>query len=361
MELKMKEKIILIKNNVTEKIQKFRDSPIWENKWFVAAQLLVLFYFISFKVAYPVNQTVYHFFNGSLFQMDVLKDLSNSAFLIHSKMITLGFVLLVILLFKRNISLLQFTLTVVAVFILPIYEWIDMYGHETVFSLGLYNSIMREGATQVNPQYTRIVLFVIGLIALIVLVIRKKTRTMDRAFMLLITGSIIITTFLFHIAIPMGTLKISKDEKIKAFYTEIIEVPIGYACRNKNCYVLDTQFKQESKKILLDSIKQEDQDNFILEAKNYFSNEKNRNYPYLKAVGNFVGTDTTFSACIYRAKENKFLCTFDNQQMISQGLLAKIWFALLTAIAHFIWIFFGFGLLFLHKYRKIQKIVTSNM
>ncbi len=357
----MREKIILVKNNIQEKFQKVAELSFWNNKWFVVAQLLVLFYFISFKVAYPVNLTVYHFFNGSLFQLEILKTLSNNSFFIHSKMITLGFVLLVILLFKRNLTLFQFTLTVVAVFLSPIYEWIDIYGHETIFNMGIYNPIMREGATQVNPQYTRIVLFLLAFIALTVLVLIKKTRTMDRAFMFLIAGSMIITTFLFHVAIPMGTLKLSKDEKIKAFYTELIEVPIGYACRNKNCYVLDLQFKQESKKILLDSIKEEDQENFIAEAKKYFSNEKNKNYPYLKSVGNFIGTDTTFSACIFRAKENKFLCTFDNQQMVSQGLLAKIWFALLTAIAHFIWIFFGFGLLFLHKYRKIQKVVTSNM
>ena len=38
----------------------------------------------------------------------------------------------------------------------------------------------------------------------------------------------------------------------------------------KNCYVFDLQFKQESKKILLDSIKEEDQDTFITEAKKYF-------------------------------------------------------------------------------------------
>ncbi len=357
----MKEKIISLKNDVKEKVQLISDLPIWNNKWFVAAQLLVLFYFISFKIAYPVNLTVYHFFNGSLFQMEVLKDLSNTSFLIHSKMITLGFVLLLILLFKKSLNLIQFTLTVIAVFLLPIYEWIDIYGHETVFNLGVYNSIMREGATQVNPQYTRIVLFILGFIALFVMVLMKKTRTMDRVFMFLIAGSMIVTTFFFHIAIPMGTLKLSKDEKIKSFYTELIEVPIGYACRNKNCYVFDLQFKQESKKILLNSIKEEDQDVFISEAKKYFSNDKNKNYPYLKSVGNFVGTDTTFSACIFRAKENKFLCTFDNQQMISQGFLAKIWFALLTAIAHFFWIFFGFGLLFLHKYYKIQKIVTSKM
>lgn len=357
----MKEKIILFKNQISEKLQKVVELPIWNNKWFVVAQLLLIFYFVSFKVAYPVNLTIYHFFNGSLFQMDILKELSNSSFLIHSKMITLGFVLLVILLFKRSLNLIQFTLTVVAVFLLPIYEWIDLYGHETVFNLGLYNPIMREGATQVNPQYTRIVLFILGFIALFVMVILKKTRTIDRAFMFLIAGSMIITTFLFHVAIPMGTLKLSKDEKIKAFYTELIEVPIGYACRNKNCYVFDLQFKQESKKILLDSIKEEDQDTFIAEAKKYFSNGKNKNYPYLKSVGNFIGTDTTFSACIFRARENKYLCTFDNQQMISQGLLAKIWFALLTAIAHFTWIFFGFGLLFLHKYHKIQKIVTTRM
>lgn len=350
-----------MKELINQKYNYFIEHPFWSSKWAYAMSAVIIFYFISFYLAVPVNLTIYHMVVGDLYDYSNLESIANKSFIIHSKLITLGFILSILLIARKNINLMLFTAITFIVFVFPIYEFIDNYIHEILFKTGIYNFAIREGGSQVNPQYTRILLFILSSFVLLVLFLNKKTRTIDRTFMLLISGAVIITTFFFHMAIPMGSLKLSKAEKVNEFVKIMVEAPIGYACKNKNCFVLDQDFNVVNKIILNNTIKDDFEDSFIRGAKLFYSKPENKMSYYFKTLGNFIGTDTTFSSCLYRVREKVFLCSFDNTQMRSQGLLAKIWFSLLCAIAHFTWIFLGSGLLFIHKDKIIQKIVTSRM
>ncbi len=319
--------------------------------------LISIFYFISFDILFPINKVILSFFSGDLFDLNNLKYLADNMVYSHAKVMTVGFLLMCFLIFKRTISIIEFTILNAFVFIFDIYEFMDNYLHGFLFSTGIFNSLLRQGATEINPQYTRILLFLVGFIALSIMICFKNKRTIDRAFVFIISASMIITTFVFHLAIPMGLFKLDKQEKIELFVKNIEELPIKYLCKDKSCLVIDKSFKEENIISKAGNVVFSEQENFISSAKEFLSNDKNKNLTYVAISGNFIGTDVILKACRIKEEESVTLCYFDNKSTEKVALMSKLWFAFLTCLAHFIWIYFGLGLLLLHKNRIVSKLV----
>ncbi len=290
--------------------------------------VFILGWFVFFEFINPISKVLIGYFTGDLFRD--LKGFSDLAFQAHEKMLTLSFVLLLYVCFKKTVSFFEFLLLNVIVFLGNIYEFLDKYVHAALFKLGLFNSFLREGAIEINPQYTRILVFLICYLAIIGILTFKNKRSIDRAFMLIISSSVLITTFLFHIAIPMGFLSFYKNEKIELIMSDAKYNEKKYFCSNKKCSLVS-------------------QEDFV----------KSGNSEHIKISGNFVGTESVISGCVLRKEERNYLCFSDSQSLLSMGYLSKIWFALLTAVAHGVWIYFGFFFLFLHKRKAIRKLVGA--
>jgi len=304
--------------------------------------------------------TIHAFINGSIFNEKELLSLTDKVVSVHSKLLTLGFLLAVFLIIKKRITLIHFSVILFASWFLNIYELMDESIHPLIMNTGIFSHFLRSGSTELNPQYTRLTLFLLATIILFILSYRSKTRTIDRSFILLINLSMIVTTFIFHLVIPMGILKYTKEERMNTYVSNIQEFPIDFFCKNKTCIFFDKEFKEKEEKFIGDRNLFEQHNGFVNYSKEFFKNKENLDYPVYGNAGDFVGSTSIFQICIL--KDEEFVCAFDNKAMKNYGILAKAIFAFLVSIAHGVWIFGGLLLLAMHKTRAIKKIAhgTNN-
>ncbi len=302
--------------------------------------------------------TIYGFINGAVFNDKKLSSLADNIVSVHAKLLTLGFLLAVFIVVKKRITLINFSVILFISWFLGLYEFMDKYVHPLLMNTGIFSSFLRSGATELNPQYTRLTLFLLATIILFVLSYRNKTRTIDRSFILLINLSMVVTTFIFHLAIPMGLLKYTKEERLNTYVTNAQELPVEFFCKNKTCIFFDEKFEEKTEKFIGNREMSEQYSGFVNYSKEFFSHNENLVYPVYGNAGDFVGSTSTFQLCLFKDKE--FICAFDNNSMKNYGTLSKAIFAFLVSIAHGIWIFGGLLLLAMHKTRAIKKIAYPN-
>jgi hypothetical protein len=335
-------------------------KKLFFNEFFIKSLHIFCFIIISkvlFIDVFPAWYDVFSaFFSGKLNDYDVLFGVNDGAVSIHSKLITLSFVLMIVVLIKRNLSLVGFTVALIISFELDLYEFLDQSVHPFLMNLGVFDSFKRPGINEVNPQYTRLFLFVSVAIVLFVTSCWKKTRTLDRSFVTIISWSVIITSFLFHMAIPMSMLKYAKNDRMSSFVEQIVELPSNYFCKNKTCLFFDKSFNEKKELFVGDKELAKQFSGFIDWSKEFYSLPENRQQRLHGNSGNFVGVISIFHACIY-TDVGEMLCAIDDNSMKNYGRLAQLWFAFLTSMAHGIWIFVGVLLLSLHKSRKIKYLV----
>ncbi len=335
-------------------------KKLFSNEYFVKS-INIFCFLLIFKVLFldilPAwNSVLSAFLSGKLNDYDVLFRVNDNAVSVHSKIITLAFVLMLVALIRRNLSLIGFSVSLFVSFELDLYEFLDKVVHPFLMSLGVFDSFKRSGIEDINPQYTRLFLFVFVAILLVLTSLWKKTRTLDRSFITIISLSVIVTSFLFHMAIPMSILKYTRIDRMNSFVEQIVELPSDYFCKNKTCLFFDKEFK-ERQELFVGSKELANQFNgFIESSKSFYSLAENRKHRLHGNSGNFVGVISIFHACIYK-DNGGMLCAIDDKSMKDYGRLAQLWFAFLTSMAHGFWIFGGVLLLSLHKNRKIKHLV----
>jgi hypothetical protein len=294
------------------------------------------------------------FFNGTIFQENVLNDLADRIVSVHANLLTLGFILTTFLIFRKRLTLINFGIIITASWLLGIYEFMDNTLHPLLMKTGIFSHFMRPGISGLNPQYTRLTLFLISTFILLLISFRGKTRTIDRSFVTLISLSMVVTTFLFHLAIPMGILKYTREERMNTYVDNMRELPNDIFCKNKTCMFFDEKFVEKNDKFIGDREFTKQFTDMMNYSKEYFSNKENLNNPVYGSSGDFIGVVSVFFSCQH--KNNEFICAFDNKSMKSYGLISKTLFAFLVSIAHGVWIFGGLFLLSLHKNRGVRKM-----
>lgn len=324
------------------------------NKIFTKLSLVLIFGILLIDIIPSWFLIVYNFLNGLIFNEKTLTELTERVVSVHSNILTLGFLLTCFIIIKKRITLINFSVILFSSWFLGIYEVMDKSLHPLLMQTGIFSSFLRPGISELNPQYTRLLLFILATITLFILSYRKKTRTIDRSFILLINLSMIITTFIFHLAIPMGILKYAKEDRLNTYVENMIELPSEYFCKHKTCMFFNEKFEEEKEKFIGERNLSNQFIGFIDYSKNFFKDKNNLEFPVYGSAGDFVGTNSIFHACLL--KEKQFLCAFDNNAMKNYGLISKAMFAFLLSIAHGIWIFGGLYLLSMHKNRNIKKI-----
>ena len=254
----------------------------------------------------------------------------------------------------------MFVMRIVGVFIIPVYELMDSYLHPFLFNTGIYNFLLRKNQTILNPQYTKIILYIILLSVLGIMVIYKKTRTLDRLIMFFMGSSVLVTLILFHTAIPSGFFVLAKNQAVKEVLNQLNTVSAQEMCKNNNCFVLDKNNKSTSL-TGNDYSNYKTYDWFILNAKKDLESSPSQTVA-IQAVGDF--SNQRFDYIIMAIKKveiNKvenFLVFADENKMKPYSRQSEIWFSFLTTAAHSIWIFGSLLLIFFHKYRFKKKLIA---
>lgn len=324
------------------------------SKVFKALSLILIAGVVLIDIIPSWFSIVFNFINGSFFTGSILNELTNKIVSIHANLLTLGFLLTLFLILNKRITLINFGVILFISWFLSIYEFMDEKLHPLLMKIGIFSSFLRPGISELNPQYTRLFLFILATIVLFALAYRNKTRTIDRSFVLLVNISMIVTTFIFHLAIPMGILKYAKQDRLNTYVENMIELPNEFFCKNKTCVFFNETFEEKKEKFIGQRDLSNQFINFMDYSKQFFADKNNLEFPVYGSAGDFVGTNTTFHVCVLKNKE--FICAFDNDGMKNYGLIAKAMFAFLVSIAHAVWIFGGLYLLSMHKNRSIKKL-----
>lgn len=314
--------------------------------------IIFLFYISVIEVIPTIWLIIKSYFDGSFLKLSFLTEAVQDVMYVHASLMSSIFLILLFILFSRKINLFTFALLVFCGFYLPVYTFLDLDLHPFLFEHGFYNIINSNGSSQINPQYTRIFTFLISIAALTLIILFKKQRTIDRSFIWLISFVSIIVLFIFHIAIPMGMLKYTKLQRLGEFTELMYQIPVKQFCSNRDCVLASDNgvIKQEYFNSGVDN------NIYLSKVSNiitYMSENPSMNQ-FVDYDGDFIGTKTTFYSCI--KNDNSIFCAIDNQYMKHYGQYSQLWFAFLTLCAHYVWLFLGGGMLFLHKFRKVKKV-----
>lgn len=315
--------------------------------------------YISFLEIIPeLTSVVLSYFTEDYLKKSYLNESIENIMFIHTALMSLLVLLLSYSILFKRLNLISFTFLILIAFLTPFYILIDLHFNNFLSEAGIYKFFKKNGSNLVNPQYARILLFSILIVALSGVSLFKKQRTIDRSFVLIISTVCLTVMFLFHLAIPMGLLKYTKLERLGEFGYSMYNMNQENFCKNKDCFIYSKKTKTivnaniPSDRVVLNNDIYNRLNSYISVISN---NERDDYFDY---DGDFIGTKTTFYGCINR--EDDVFCAIDNSAMRHYGQYAQLWFAFLTSTAHFVWIFLGIGMLFLHKKKKVHKIFNPS-
>lgn len=187
--------------------------------------------------------------------------------------------------------------------------------------------------------------------ALLLLCLFRKTRTRDRVFVLLIAGTVIVTTFIFHLALPMGVLRFGKDRVADMMLTEARYMPLEVFCNDRTCMFLDGEFREiEAKRIASHPLPPSEFVNRSARA----VIDGGHATKFVRSTS-FNGTTFSIDGCLARRDERQpttdYICFSDARLLDGLGRTTAAWMGFLSSVAHATWLFGGTFLLWLHKRR----------
>jgi hypothetical protein len=297
------------------------------------------------------------FASGAILDRALMPAISDGIVSLHADLMTAALVLVAIACFRKRIGAVHVAAALVAGFFLDVYSIMDGTLHPLLFSTGVLDVFMHPGSDQINPQYTRLLFFFLAIGTLLVLCARSATRSKERVFVALIGGAVMVTTFMFHIALPMGTLRYTKKFVAETRMEESVGMPPSAFCEERACIAFDRGFGAMKTMGPKPTIEPQAMAGFLSGAKDVLTTT---GAPMTYAfTGDFQGVNFTVMACVRHpvaeVEGSAFLCFFDNTSMSGFGRTTEAWFAFLTSVAHGTWIYGGLFLLWMHKRRFFRK------
>ena len=306
--------------------------------------------FISIKgIGFVIESSI----TNNLLDSNNIKEVLSSIFKSHSSLIMVPIFLMLFSLFKKSITIQNVAISILLSFLVPSYEYTDNILHPYLFSLGVFNFLLRDGQTILNPQYTKLFIFISLIFILLVKVLFKKYRSIDRVFILLISSSVIITTFIFHIALPMGMFKYTKNQLEQDLKYKVENISLEVLCKDIVCFVLNDKMKvikSNHNEEFLDKY-----DYYLNYIKDFYQKPENKDVLLSNSISDFKGQQFDYIITLTQKINNGYIVVMDSNVAKSYGRQSELWFSFLSSIAHFIWIFGGIGLLFLHKKRFFRR------
>lgn len=320
--------------------------------------LFIIFRFV-FTVLVTIKGVVIYDLNHH-FDYEYQKMIVNNNLFTHSMLLYTPIFLCLFALIKRKIETIDFALSIIISYLFVQYQWFDLI-HNLIQNTFIFDGLRASGRTVINNQYTRIIFYVLLIIALLIQTIRKKTRTLSRIMILFMTTSCLFTVTVFHIAIPMGIFKSVLQDKSQNQEYEIKNYSQKDICKIKNCYYL---YENGNIEIISELEKLNFQQyNWIIRKGIYFINQ-NKKEVFSEPVNVNAGFLFDYDILTMKKEENKFFTIIDSKSVRKFSRESEIMFSFLAIMAHFTWIFGTLILLEFHYYkfkkRIKNKIVEEN-
>lgn len=296
-------------------------------------------------IANTVQDNIYNTTNLIFLQQKISR--------VHGSLLMVPLFIGFIMLFTKKIKLWHCAIAIVAGFLLDSYQFFDHTLHPFLFSLHIYDFLLRNGQTILNPQYTKIFAFLLILLVILIQCFIKKYRSIDKIFTVLMLSSVLITTMIFHFAIPLGMFKIAKKELEQSLIEKVIFQDKKLLCENRECFILDNSLKiiSKSKSANIETFK-----NYSFFLPKIASNLTEENRFYSISLGDFQGQGFDYIITVLEKTDNKYFLVYDKKASNKVSRHSEIWFAFLSCVAHFIWVYGLLGLLFLHKQVMFRKL-----
>jgi hypothetical protein len=316
-----------------------------------AGLLIILwaFYFTCSGLFYVMKAP----FTGETLTVAGLEKTLSHIFPVHAALLMVPLYLMLFSIIKKHLKFWHWVAATIGGFIIPSYELFDNYVHPFLFSLHIFDFLLQPNQQVLNPQYTKIFFYLVLTGILLLLNLRKKTRSADRIFVLLVSSVVLFTTLIFHIAVPMGFFK---DVRYEVNYNIVKEANTeseDKLCENRDCFWLDNN---------LHLIKKNEQANpELLKTYHYFldggqKSLQNEKQIYSFPLGDFKGQRFDYIIPVMKKTDSGYYVMMDEQIMKKYSRNSEIWFAFLASAAHGFWIFGGMSLMFLHKQRFFRKL-----
>lgn len=274
---------------------------------------------------------------------------------IHSGFLNFGIILCIYAIFFKTINYKRYLVLFLIAFLSGMYAFMDHKLHPYLRDMGFYDFLMRGGQTVSNPQYTRLLVYFIVITLLGFILLFKKQRNLFRFFSLFISGSIVFTAMLFHVAMPMGYFSYLKNQEMNRKVTELNQVSVGEICDVTKCIMYDENWNILFKDAGLS-------DNFEISYEASRKNVENilNNQPdidYVRAeLSTFDNSNFDYALSIMLRTGNGYIWIIDDELIKEYSRIAELVFVILALMANTMWIFlFGLMMVF-HQNKRIYKL-----
>jgi hypothetical protein len=322
-------------------------------RWMRAASITVVVAAFLYTAAIQ-SAFLVAFFDGSLLDARLF-DAADMIVSLHDDVLTAALLLIVSMLFHRSVTAVRLATAVAAAYAFGVYDFMDGTLHPFLVKLGVYDFVTRGGQTGVTPQVSRSFALLGASAALLALCILRRTRTVDRMFVLLVAGAVVVTTFLFHIALPMGVLRTERARTAETMLTEARYMPIEVFCRDRGCLFLDRAFAEAIGKRVAEG---------PLPPQRFV--ERSASTVPFDGIDTQEVRSTTFNGTAFevdgcvsrhdsRPPATGYLCFADTRYLDVFARTTAAWMGFLSSVAHGVWLYGGMFLLWLHKRRFFRK------
>lgn len=317
---------------------------------FIASIVILWSAIITINSLYVVIKYVV---TEKLFDLDNLIIVQHKIARVHGSILMTPIFLAMIMLCTKKMKIWHLALAIIMGFNFDSYQFFDNVIHPFLYKLHIFDFLLRSGQTVVNPQYTKILFYLVLLLGLTLQSIIKKYRSVDRIFMTLILSVVLGTTVIFHFAIPMGMFKIGKKDLEYALIEKVKYEPKNILCEKKECFTLNSDLQT------LDPINNEQEK--IFKNYSFFIKKVTPQLtlldPYFSiSLGNFQGQGFDYIITVLQKTPTGYFLVYDKYASNKLSRHSEIWFSFLSTCAHFFWLYGGIGLLFLHKNVMFRKL-----
>lgn len=323
---KNKEKISLIVNNIS-------------------LLIIIIFIGILLKVDFNIIKTQIILENNE----DVIKKINNIALYYHNLLLIIPMVISVYALFKNKINYITILILVLISVLILKYDILNEI-HKNIIIFIINGYLKDMGRVIINNQYTKIIIYLIIVFSLIYQIYINKKKSILKIFMLLINLSVLITLFIFHVAVPIGLFKyeLNNYKNNEILNTKMLQEDL--LCKLKNCYIV----KENGDVIKISNIENIKKiSNYNNEIRSLRNENKNINYKFIPLQGNII---FNYELIIMKKNNNnEFLLTIENRNIKNISRQSEIIFSFLCINAHGVWIIGGLFLIIFHQRRLERK------
>lgn len=367
----------MVNKSVREYYYNLKNNDLLKKSLNYLSLVIILYYAVV--IIFSIFSSVHFSITNINYDYNLLLESLSRVFYTHSGLIMVPLFLMVLNLFKKNIDIKSFAVAILLSLGIESYHYLDTVVHPFLFSLCIYDFLLRENQLVLNPQYTKLFLYLILIFTFFILCILKRTRSIDRIFILLISSSVLITTIIFHFAIPMGMFKYAKFQEEVNLLNKSYILNNEELCKDKHCFILNSD-------VSVDRIF-DNSDSHLLINYNYYMNgvinydkSVENKITYHASLGDFRGLMFDYIITIVKPikmttnlhlegyngsnveaiNDFKYLIVMDDKVLKKYSRQSEIWFSFLSSVAHFIWIYGGMFLLLFHKRRFSKRSMKKN-